>query len=106
MATTASATKTALVKSLGADVVIDCRKQAFGSGRYDYDVVIGTVGDETLGTSWRVPKPGGTVIGITGPPDRTFAREIGADPAVGPAMAAPSHRMCRRARRHQVTYGA
>ncbi|MFJ9007815.1 zinc-binding dehydrogenase [Streptomyces canus] len=39
-----------------------------------YDVVIDTVGGETLDKSLWVLKPDGTVISITGPPDPTFAR--------------------------------
>ncbi|MFE9442629.1 zinc-binding dehydrogenase [Streptomyces sp. NPDC006602] len=104
VATTASATKTDLVKNLGADVVIDYQKQALETVLHDYDLVIDTVGGEALDKSLRVLKPGGTVISITGPPDPTFAREIGANPVVRPAMAALSHRIRRRARRHQVSY--
>ncbi|MFF0160342.1 zinc-binding dehydrogenase [Streptomyces sp. NPDC005263] len=51
MATTASATKTDLEKNLGADVVIDYQKQAFETALHDYDVVIDTVGGETLDKS-------------------------------------------------------
>jgi NADPH:quinone reductase-like Zn-dependent oxidoreductase len=104
VATTASATKTDLVKNLGADVVIDYQKQAFETVLHDYDVVLDTVGGETLDKSLQVLKPGGTVISITGPPDPTFAKEIGANPVVRLAIAALSYRIRRRARRHQVRY--
>lgn len=104
VATTASATKTDLVKNLGADVVIDYQKQAFETILHDYDIVLDTVGGETLDKSLRVLKPGGTVITITGPPDPTFAKEIGANPVIRLAIAALSYRTRRRARRHQVTY--
>ena len=104
VATTASATKTDVVKSLGADIVIDYRKQAFETILHDYDVVLDTVGGETLDKSLQVLKPGGTVISVTGPPDPAFAREIGANPVIRLAIAALSFRIRRRARRHQVTY--
>ncbi|MDP4510171.1 NADP-dependent oxidoreductase [Nonomuraea turcica] len=104
VATTASASKTDLVKSLGADVVIDYQKQAFEANLHDYDVVLDTVGGETLDKSLRVLKPGGTVISITGPPDPAFAREIGANPVIRLAIAALSFRIRRRVRRRQVTY--
>jgi NADPH:quinone reductase-like Zn-dependent oxidoreductase len=68
------------------------------------DPAIAHTTSETLDKSLRVLKPGGTVISITGPPDPTFAREIGANPVVRLAMAALSYRIRRRARRHQVTY--
>src|SRR2546423_5621504 len=74
VATTASATKTDVVNSLGADVVIDYRKQAFETILHDYDVVLDTVGGETLDKSLQVLKPGGTVISVAGPPDPAFAK--------------------------------
>jgi NADPH:quinone reductase-like Zn-dependent oxidoreductase len=104
VATTASATKTDLVTSLGADVVVDYRKQAFETILHDYDVVLDTVGGETLDKSLQVLKPGGTVISVAGPPDPAFAKELGANPVIRLAIAALSYRIRRRARRHQVRY--
>jgi NADPH:quinone reductase-like Zn-dependent oxidoreductase len=104
VATTASATKTDLVKNLGADVVIDYQKQAFETILHDYDVVLDTVGGETLDKSLLVLKPGGTVVSITGPPDPAFAKKIGANPVIRLAIAALSFRIRRHARRRQVTY--
>jgi NADPH:quinone reductase-like Zn-dependent oxidoreductase len=104
VATTASATKTDVVKSLGADVVIDYRKQAFETILHDYDVVLDTVGGETLDKSLRVLKPGGKVISVTGPPDPALAKEFGVNPVIRLAIAALSYRIRRRARRRQVTY--
>jgi NADPH:quinone reductase-like Zn-dependent oxidoreductase len=104
VATTASASKTDLVTSLGADVVIDYRKQAFETILHDYDVVLDTVGGETLDKSLQVLKPGGKVISVAGPPDRAFAKELGANPVIRLAIAALSYRIRRQARRHQVRY--
>jgi NADPH:quinone reductase-like Zn-dependent oxidoreductase len=104
VATTVSATKTDVVKSLGADVVVDYRKQPFETILHDYDVVLDTVGGETLDKSLRVLKPGGKVISVTGPPDPALAREIGVNPVIRLAIAALSYRIRRRARRRQVTY--
>ncbi|MFI5874326.1 zinc-binding dehydrogenase [Streptomyces sp. NPDC051445] len=74
VATTVSATKTDLEKNLGADLVIDYQKQAFETALHDYDVVIDTVGGETLDKSLRALKPDGTVISVIGSSDPTFAR--------------------------------
>ena len=63
--------------NLGADVVIDYRKQEFDTIVHDYDVVLDTVGGDTLDKSLRVLKPGGTVVGIAGPPDPDFAHQQG-----------------------------
>ena len=104
VATTASASKADVVKSLGADMVIDYRKQAFETILHDYDVVLDTIGRETLDRSLQVLKPGGTVISVTGPPDPAFAKEIGANPVIRLAIAALSFRIRRRARQRHVTY--
>ncbi|MEV8099511.1 NADP-dependent oxidoreductase [Kitasatospora sp. NPDC085879] len=104
VATTASAANAGLVKELGADVVIDYRAQDFEQLLEGYDVVLDTLGGETLEKSLRVLKPGGKVISIAGPPDADFARELGANPVLRQAMNALSFRTRRRAKRHGVTY--
>jgi NADPH:quinone reductase-like Zn-dependent oxidoreductase len=78
VATTTSTANTALVKSLGADVVIDYKTQGFEAVLRDYDVVLNSQDARTLEKSLRVLKPGGQLISISGPPDPEFAREIGA----------------------------
>jgi len=104
VATTTSTANIGLVKSLGADVVIDYKKQAFETVLHDYDVVLDTLGGATLEKSLQVLKPGGKVISIAGPPDPAFAKESGANPIIRLAMAALSFRTRQRARRHHVTY--
>ncbi|WP_405009930.1 NADP-dependent oxidoreductase [Kitasatospora sp. NBC_01539] len=104
VATTASAANADLVKELGAEVVIDYRTQDFEQVLDGYDVVLDTLGGETLEKSLRVLKPGGKVISIAGPPDADFARELGANPVLRQAMNALSLRTRRRARRRGVTY--
>ncbi|MFF9019504.1 NADP-dependent oxidoreductase [Streptomyces eurythermus] len=104
VATTASAANAALVEELGADVVIDYRTQDFEEVLDGYDVVLDTLGGETLAKSLRVLKPGGKVISIAGPPDADFARELGANLVLRQAMNALSLKTRRRARRQGVTY--
>jgi NADPH:quinone reductase-like Zn-dependent oxidoreductase len=104
VATTAGTANVDLVRSLGADVVVDYRTQAFETVLRDYDVVLDTLGGETLEKSLRVLKPGGKVISIAGPPDAAFARELGANPVIRLAMTALSFRIRRRARRRRLTY--
>ncbi len=77
VATTTSATNIDLVKSLGADVVIDYKKDDFETMLHDYDVVLNSQDQKTLEKSLRVLKPGGKLISISGPPDPEFAEEIG-----------------------------
>ena len=77
VATTASAASADLVKGLGADVVIDYRKDDFEKVLSGYDVVLNSQDANTLEKSLSVLKPGGKLISISGPPDPEFAREQG-----------------------------
>ncbi|MER5894041.1 NADP-dependent oxidoreductase [Streptomyces sp. NPDC001876] len=104
VAATASTAKVDLVKELGADVVVDYRKQAFETVLHGYDVVLDTVGGETLEKSLRVLRPGGKVISVAGPPDAALARELGLNAVLRLAMSALSFRTRRRAKRRDVTY--
>ncbi|MFC9243850.1 NADP-dependent oxidoreductase [Streptomyces sp. NPDC057136] len=104
VATTASTAKVDLVKELGADIVVDYKKQAFETVLVGYDVVLDTLGGETLEKSLQVLKPGGKVISVAGPPDAAFARELGANAMLRLAMSALSFRTRRRAKRRNVTY--
>ncbi|WP_426284602.1 NADP-dependent oxidoreductase [Luteibacter sp. E-22] len=76
VATTTSDANTDMVKSLGADIVIDYKKDDFGAILQDYDAVLHSQGRSELDKSLRVLKPGGTLVSISGPPDPAFAREI------------------------------
>ncbi len=103
VATTTSAANIDLVKRLGADVVIDYRKDDFETVLRDYDVVLNSLGNETLKKSLRVLKPGGQLISISGPPDPAFAREIGKPWILRPVMRVLSHRIRKAAKRRQVS---
>jgi alcohol dehydrogenase len=78
VATTTSAANIELVKSLGADVVINYKKDDFEKVLHGYDLVLNSQDGKTLEKSLRVLKPGGKLISISGPPDPDFAEEIGA----------------------------
>jgi len=78
IATTTSSANTDLVKSLGADIVIDYKKDDFANVLQNYDVVLHSQDTAALEKSLRVLKSGGTLISISGPPDPTFANGIGA----------------------------
>lgn len=78
VATTANGARAELVRNLGADVVIDYTTQDFSHILSDYDLVVDSVGGENLMKSLTVLKPGGLVIGVTGPPDAGFAKQLGA----------------------------
>ncbi|TDX86116.1 NADP-dependent oxidoreductase [Epilithonimonas xixisoli] len=77
VATTTSEKNFDLVKQLGADVIIDYKTQDFENILTDYDLVLNSQNQETLEKSLRILKSGGKLISISGPPDSTFAKEIG-----------------------------
>lgn len=76
VATSTSAANMDLVKSLGADVIIDYKTQDFETILKDYDVVLNSQDEKTLEKSMRILKPGGKVISISGPPDPAYAQEF------------------------------
>jgi len=104
VATTTSARNIELVKRLGADIVIDYKKDDFSSILKDYDVVLDTQGGKALEKSLRVLKPGGKLIGIAGPPDPDFAKEMGASWFLKTVMRFLSYRIRKAAKRHGVSY--
>jgi NADPH:quinone reductase-like Zn-dependent oxidoreductase len=104
VATTTGTANIGWVKDLGADVVIDYKRDDFGKVLRGYDVALDSLGGQMLAKSLRVLRPGGIAIGIAGPPDPGFAREIGANPVVRLATALLSGRTRLRARRRHVRY--
>ena len=78
VATTASGATADLVRDLGADVVVDYTKQDFSQILSGYDLVLDSLGGENLMKSLAVLKPGGLAIGVAGPPDAGFAKQVGA----------------------------
>lgn len=75
--TTASEKSFKLLKSLGADVLIDYKTQDFETMLKDYDVVLNSRDNKTLEKSINILKPNGQVISISGPPTPDFAKEMG-----------------------------
>jgi NADPH:quinone reductase-like Zn-dependent oxidoreductase len=104
VATTTSTANLDWVKRLGADIVIDYRKDDFETLLHDYDVVLDTLGGETLEKSLRVLKPGGKLISLSGPPDPDFAKDIGSTWILRLVMRLLSYRIRQKAKRHQVSY--
>ena len=104
IATTTSTANVGWVKNLGADLVIDYKKEDFENIVRDYDVVFDTLGGETLEKSFQVVKPGGKVISVAGPPEPDFARQFGLNWFLRQAIRVLSFRVRWKARRRQVTY--
>ena len=104
VATTTSTANTALVTSLGADVVIDYRTQDFESVLNGYDVVLNSQDGKTLNKSLHVLKRGGKLISISGPPDPEFGREIAAPGFVKLVLSLLSSGIRRKAQGRGIDY--
>lgn len=72
---TASGDGLALAKSLGADVVIDYKRQDFTKLVKDVDLVIDLVGGETQIKSFQVIKDGGKLLSAVTPPSQELAQK-------------------------------
>ena len=104
VATTTDTATTDLVKGLGADVVVDFTKDDFSEVLSDYDLVLDSLGGDNVLKSLRVLKPGGLAIGVAGPPDAGFAKQVGAPGFMGVAMNALSRKVRNRAKALGVGY--
>jgi NADPH:quinone reductase-like Zn-dependent oxidoreductase len=104
VATTTNTTTADLARSLGADVVVDYTKQDFSQVLSGYDLVIDSLGGENLEKSLTVLKPGGLAIGVAGPPDAGFARQVGAPSFLGVVMNLLSRKVRRKAKALGVRY--
>ena len=104
VATTTSSANIPLVKSLGADIVIDYKKDDFEKILSDYDVVLNTLGADTLFKSLKVLKSGGRLISISGPPDPSFAKEAGLSWLLKIVMRLLSYKIRKNAKRRKVHY--
>ena len=103
--TTASPRGEKLVRSLGADTVIDYQAQKFKDALRDYDAAFDLVGGQDLRDCFDVLKPGAKVVSIAGVPEPKVVRE---DIGLGPLWAAGawvlSTKIRRLARRKGASY--
>ena len=104
VATTASEKSFAMLKELGADVLIDYKKEDFETILKDYDVVLNSQDTKTLEKSLRILKPGGKAISISGPPTPDFAKAIGAPWLVKIILSLISLGIRRKAKKLGVDY--
>ena len=92
-----------LVRSLGADEVVDFTTTDFADVLTGYDVVLDSLGGANLDRSLTILKPGGLAISVVGPPDAAFAKQLG-QPILRPVMSLMSAKVRRRARKLGVRY--
>lgn len=77
VATNGSGDNEERVRTLGADVFIDYRKQNYADVLADVDLVLDTLGDRELPTEFAVLKEGGHLVSLRGMPNGRFARRMG-----------------------------
>jgi NADPH:quinone reductase-like Zn-dependent oxidoreductase len=104
VATTTTGATEALVRDLGADVVIDYTKQDFSEVLSGYDLVLDSLGGENLMKSLTVLKPGGLAIGVAGPPDAGFAKQLRAPKPFELVLSYLSRKVRRAAKKLGVRY--
>ena len=75
--TTASEAGSDLVKSLGADQIINYKTEKFEEILKDYDAVFDTIGGTTLEKSFNIIKSGGNIVSVSGMPNARFGKEFG-----------------------------
>jgi NADPH:quinone reductase-like Zn-dependent oxidoreductase len=104
VATTTSAGNAQLVRDLGAELVVDYKKDDFEKLLFGYDVVLNSQDAATLEKSLRVLKKGGIAVSISGPPDPAFARQKGLNPVIGLIMRLLSRDIRAKARMAGLRY--
>ncbi|MES2651977.1 MAG: NADP-dependent oxidoreductase [Bacteroidota bacterium] len=104
VATTASENSFAMIKELGADVLIDYKKEDFETILKDYDVVINSQDSKSLEKSLRILRSRGTVISISGPPTPDFAKAIGASWIIRTVLSLISFGIRKKAKKLAVDY--
>jgi NADPH:quinone reductase-like Zn-dependent oxidoreductase len=104
VATTTTGETEALVRDLGADVVIDYTKQDFSQILSGYDVVLDSLGGKNLMKSLTILKPGGLAIGVAGPPDAGFAKQLRAPKPFEFVLSFLSRKVRRAANKLGVRY--
>jgi alcohol dehydrogenase len=77
VATTVSGKNISYVKQLGADQIVDYKKDKFEDQLKDYDAVFDTVGGETYTRSFKVLKRGGIIVSMLEEPNQELMKQYG-----------------------------
>ena len=104
VATTTSTANVALVKSLGAEDVIDYKKQEFEEVLRGYNVVLVTIRGDALEKSIGILKSGGKIISLIGPLDAAFAQARKLNFALRLIFGLMSRKIIRMAAKKDVDY--
>lgn len=105
VATTASSRGEALVRKLGAQVVVDYTAEKFTDKLRDYDGALDLVGGDSLTGAFSVVKRGAKIVSVAGMPEpETARRDLDGQPRLIALFWLLSAGLRLRARRHGVHY--
>lgn len=104
VATTTSTGNVELVRRLGADEVVNYKKQDFEHVLHGYDAVLGTVKGDTIEKSLAILKPGGRIVSLVGPLDAAFARKKQLNVLLTFVFGLMSRKIMRLASKRDVSY--
>jgi NADPH:quinone reductase-like Zn-dependent oxidoreductase len=102
--TTTSTGNVDLVRRLGADEVVDYKKQEFEKVLRGYEAVLGTVRGDAIEKSIGILKPGSTIVSLVGPLDAAFARARRLNFFLSFVFGLMSRNIMRLARKRDVAY--
>ncbi len=104
VATTTSTGNVDMVKKLGADEVIDYKKQEFEDVLQGYDVVLGTIEGGVIEKSLQILRPNSRIVSLVGPLDAAFASAKGLNFILKFVFGLMSYKMNRLAKKIGATY--
>ncbi len=104
VATTASQKRFALLKELGADVIIDYQSQKIEDELSGYDIVLDTLGEAVHEASYKVLKPGGVLVTVLGIPDNETVGEYTSGFIVKLVARLHNNKMEKQAKKHGAIY--
>ena len=102
--TTTSTGNVQLVSNLGADEIVDYKKQQFEKVLRGYDAVLGTVRGDALEKAVHILKPRGTMVSLVGPLDAAFARGRRLNFLLTLVFGLMSRKIMRLAKKREGTY--
>ena len=102
--TTTSTANVSLVERLGADEVVDYKKQEFEKVLQGYDVVLGTIKGDVIEKSLGILNPKSIIVSLIGPLDAAFARARGMNFLMALVFGLMSAKIIRQAKKRGIEY--
>jgi NADPH:quinone reductase-like Zn-dependent oxidoreductase len=102
--TTTSTGNVQLVTTLGANEVVDYKKQEFEKVLHGYDLVLGTLRGDAVEKAVGILKPGSKIVSLIGPLDAAFARARRLNFFLAFVFGLMSRKIMRLTRKQGVTY--